>query len=115
MIGCLTILNLLIAFSGWAIRSLDKINKKLEKPTLSKIKKWCINNWITSTIQLISILLLLYMGPFIVEHGFGICIKEGSHFYKLFSFFVGYANYAIIRGFMDWLSSKTWFYTKEKD
>lgn len=114
MLGCLTAINLLIAFAGWAIRSLDRINKKLSKPTFEKIKKWCLNNWLSSTIQLISIILLLYMGPFIVENGFGVCIEEDSHFYKLYSFFVGYANYAIIRGFMGWLSSKTWFYSEKE-
>lgn len=113
MLGCLTIVNLLIAFSGWAIRSLDRINKNLHKPTLANIKKWFVDNWLSSVIQFISILLLLYMGPFIVENGFGVCVKEGSHFYKLYSLFVGYANYAIIAGFMGWLSSKTWFYSKD--
>ena len=109
-----TIINILIAIVGWVIRSFDKINNKFKKPTIKDIKEWAKSNWLTSIIQFISILTLLYLGPYIMENGFGICIKEGSHFYHLYSFFIGYANYAVIKGFMGWLSSKTWFYNENK-
>lgn len=106
-----TILNLFIALVGWVIRFLDKIEKgnKKKKPNLNDIKKTFKENWLVFAIQFLSIIVLLYLGPIIVKTGFGLCVQEGSHFYNLYAFFVGYFNYAIIRGCTNWFSSKTWF------